>query len=125
MREQDIKFSSWVISVTSILYGLLTMSRMSDSILYGRMDGEGYHYFYYIPLILLVVCGACKIIGLTIRHKPLRRYSIVGMMFAWGFIWSSYLIDFIFIGPNRTTIILIPIISICIYIAIRGDYDAN
>ena len=123
MRERDLKFASWVISITSILYGVLSLAVMSRN---GYSDG------YYgwlvnrgllpIPFIMLIIFGFLKIAGIIINVRMMKRVAIVGLMFCWGFVWISSLMSFITLGPNRPVITSLPIIAISTFIAMRGDY---
>lgn len=124
MRERDLKFASWVISITSILYGVLSLAVMSRN---GYSDG------YYggwtvnrglipLPFIMLIIFGFIKIAGIIVHVSMMRRVAIVGLMFCWGFVWTSSLMSFIALGPNRTVITVLPIIAISTFIAMRGDY---
>lgn len=124
MRERDLKFASWVISITSILYGVLSLAVMSRN---GYSDG------YYggwtvnrglipFPFIMLIIFGFIKIAGIIVHVSMMRRVAIVGLMFCWGFVWTSSLMSFIALGPNRTVITVLPIIAISTFIAMRGDY---
>ena len=125
MRERDLRFASWVISVTSVLYGVI-------SILVSLDNGytEGYYlwgfstpsYIRLIPFFLLIIFGIGKIVGIAFNINFLRRVSIVGMMFCWGFVWTSSIVSFFAVGPNRTAIVILPIIAISTFIAMRGDY---
>lgn len=125
MRGTDKRFASWVISVTSILYGIISSSLVYQSNFYGQHIDGAYRYLYYTPLILLVVFGVTKIAGLIAKKGDLKRLSIVGLMFSWGFIWTANVVNFITIGPNRSSILIIPILAICGYVAMRGDYSDN
>lgn len=123
MKERDRKFASWTISLSSIMYGLISSILIYQSNFYGqRIDGL-YRYFYYTPLIFLILFGITKIFGILSRRGIVKRISIVGMMFSWGFLWTADLVSFILNGPNRGTILIIPILAICIYVAMRGDYS--
>ena len=125
MRERDLKFASWVISITSILYGVMSLAVMSRN---GYSDG------YYgwsmlankaliqLPFIMLIIFGFLKIAGIIVHVSMMRRVAIVGLMFCWGFVWTSSLMSFIALGPNRTVITVLPIIAISTFIAMRGDY---
>lgn len=123
MNEKDLRFASWVISITSILYGVLSLAVMSRN---GYSDG------YYgwlvnrgllpIPFIMLIIFGFLKIAGIIINVRMMKRVAIVGLMFCWGFVWTSSLMSFITLGPNRTVITSLPIIAISTFIAMRGDY---
>ena len=124
MNERDLRFASWVISITSILYGVLSLAVMSRN---GYSDG------YYggwtvsrglipLPFIMLIIFGFIKIAGIIVHVSMMRRVAIVGLMFCWGFVWTSSLMSFITVGPNRSVIILLPIIAISTFIAMRGDY---
>lgn len=125
MNKKDLRFASWVISITSILYGMLSLVVMSSR---GYNDGYyGWSELYnngliLIPFILLIMFGIMKICGMLTKKKVLMRSSIVGLMFCWGFVWTSSLMSFIYAGPNRTIITSIPIIAISGFIAMRGDY---
>lgn len=123
MNRTDKRFASWVISVTSILYGIVSSSLVYQSNFYGQYIDGAYRYLYYTPFILLVVFGITKIIGLFSGKGDLKRMSIVGLMFSWGFIWTANVVNFITIGPNRSSILIIPILAICGYVALRGDYS--
>lgn len=123
MRERDLKFASWVISITSILYGVLSLAVMSrngySDGYYGWIVNKGYIPF---PFIMLIIFGLLKIAGIIVRIRRIKRVAIVGLMFCWGFVWTSSLMSFITVGPNRSVIILLPIIAISTFIAMRGDY---
>lgn len=126
MNDRDLRFASWVISITSILYGVMSLAVMSRN---GYSDG------YYgwsmlankaliqLPFIMLIIFGFLKIAGIIVRTRIIRRVAIVGLMFCWGFVWTSSLMSFITVGPNRSVIILLPIIAISTFIAMRGDYS--
>lgn len=122
MERKDMHFASWIISLTSILYGTMSMLHLSDSISYGYFSVGNYQNTYYTPYILLIIFGIIKIVGLKKLIPKIRRISIIGLMFSWGFIWTTAMVDFIIVGPNRITIVIIPIIAICFYVALRGDY---
>lgn len=123
MRERDLKFASWVISITSILYGVLSLAVMSRN---GYSDG------YYgwtvnkelipLPFIMLIIFGLLKLAGIIVHIRMMKRVAIVGLMFCWGFVWTSSLMSFIASGPNRTVVTVLPIIAISTFIAMRGDY---
>lgn len=123
MRERDLRFASWVISITSILYGVLSLAVMSRN---GYSDG------YYgwtvnkelIPLlfIMLIIFGLLKLAGIIVHIRMMKRVAIIGLMFCWGFVWTSSLMSFIAFGPNRTVVTVLPIIAISTFIAMRGDY---
>lgn len=125
MNKRDLRFASWVISITSILYGVLSLAVMSNR---GYSDGYyGWSEIYkngliLIPFILLIIFGIMKICGIVTKKKLIMRTSIVGLMFCWGFVWTASLMSFIAVGPNRTIITSIPIIAISGFIAMRGDY---
>ena len=124
MRERDLKFASWVISITSILYGVVSLAVMSRN---GYSDG------YYgwivnrgllpIPFIMLIIFGLLKIAGIVVHIRMMKRVAIVGLMFCWGFVWTSSLMSFITVGPNRIVVAILPIIAISTFIAMRGDYS--
>lgn len=126
MRERDLRFASWVISVTSVLYGIISILVSLDG---GYSDGHylwGFstsNYLRIIPFFLLIVFGIGKMVGITFNINLLKRVSIVGMMFSWGFVWTSSMMSFFAVGPNRSTIVLLPIIAISTFIAMRGDYS--
>lgn len=123
MRERDLKFASWVISITSILYGVLSLAVMSRN---GYSDG------YYgwtvnkelipLPFIMLIIFGLLKLAGIIAHIRMMKRVAIIGLMFCWGFVWTSSLMSFIAFGPNRTVVTVLPIIAISTFIAMRGDY---
>lgn len=124
MNERDLRFASWVISITSILYGVVSLAVMSRN---GYSDG------YYgwivnrgllpIPFVMLIIFGLLKIAGIVINTRMIKRVAIVGLMFCWGFVWTSSLMSFITVGPNRMVIAILPIIAISTFIAMRGDYS--
>ena len=123
MRERDLKFASWVISITSILYGVLSLAVMSRN---GYSDG---YYGWTVnkglvpfPFIMLIIFGLLKLAGIIVHVRMMKRVAIVGLMFCWGFVWTSSLMSFIAFGPNRTVITVLPIIAISTFIAMRGDY---
>lgn len=124
MSERDLKFASWVISITSILYGVLSLAVMSRN---GYSDGyyalTFNRWFLPLPFIMLIIFGLLKISGIIVNVRRIKRVAIVGLMFCWGFVWTSSLMSFITVGPNRTVIILLPIIAISTFIAMRGDYS--
>ena len=123
MNERDLKFASWVISITSILYGILSLAVMSRN---GYSDGYyGWTVnrgFVPLPFIMLIIFGLLKIAGIIVHIRMMKRVAIIGLMFCWGFVWTSSLMSFITVGPNRSVIILLPIIAISTFIAMRGDY---
>lgn len=125
MKRTDMRFASWVISVTSILYGIVSSSLVYNSNFYGQYIEGAYRYLYYTPFVLLVVFGVTKLTGLITSRGEMKRLSIIGLMFSWGFIWTANVVNFITIGPNRSSILIIPILAICGYIAMRGDYSDN
>ena len=123
MSERDLKFASWIISITSILYGVLSLAVMSRN---GYSDGY-YAWilnrgFLPLPFIMLIIFGLLKIAGIIVNIRVMKRVAIVGLMFCWGFVWTSSLMSFITLGPNRTVITTLPIIAISTFIAMRGDY---
>lgn len=120
-----MRFASWVISVTSILYGIISSSLVYNSNFYGQYIEGAYRYLYYTPFVLLVIFGVTKLTGLITSRGEMKRLSIIGLMFSWGFIWTANVVNFITIGPNRSSILIIPILAICGYIAMRGDYSDN
>ena len=124
MSERDLKFASWVISITSILYGILSLAVMSrngySDGYYGWIANSG---FIPLPFILLIIFGILKLTGIIVRTRTIRRVAIVGLMLCWGFVWTSSLMSFITLGPNRTVITSLPIIAISAFIAMRGDYS--
>lgn len=123
MRKEDIRYSSWVISLTSILYGIARIAELIlKSFLYS--SGLSYYYFtYYVLYLMLIFFGITKILGLYTKNKKVRKTSILSLMFVWGFIWTSSFINLIQDGFNPQTVLIIPIIALCIYIAMRGDYS--
>lgn len=123
MKREDARFASWTIAITSILYGVLSTSLVYKYNLYGQSIDEMYRSFYYIPFILLTIFGILKIIGLSIKLKLLKRVSIIGLMFCWGFLWTGSVINFVTNGPSRGVILIIPVLAICIYVAMWGDYS--
>ena len=126
MREGDLRFASWVISVTSVLYGVISILVSSNN---GYSDG--YYLWGFstlsplriVPFFLLIIFGIGKMVGITFNINLLKRVSIVGMMFCWGFVWTSSIVSFFAVGPNRTAIVLLPTIAISTFIAMRGDYS--
>lgn len=124
MSERDLKFASWVISITSILYGVLSLAVMSRN---GYSDGY-YSWtvnrgFLPLPFIMLIIFGLLKLAGIIVHIRMMKRVAIVGLMFCWGFVWTSSLMSFITFGPNRTVVTVLPIIAISTFIAMRGDYS--
>lgn len=124
MSERDLKFASWVISITSILYGVLSLAVMSRN---GYSDGY-YAWtvnrgFVPLPFILLIIFGLLKLAGIIVDISMMKRVAIVGLMFCWGFVWTSSLMSFITVGPNRMVVAILPIIAISTFIAMRGDYS--
>lgn len=125
MRERDLRFASWVISITSVLYGivsilvLLSSEYIDGNYLWGFSASS---HLRIIPFFLLIIFGIGKMVGITFNINFLRRVSIVGMMFCWGFVWTSSIMSFFAVGPNRTAIVILPIIAISAFIAMRGDY---
>lgn len=124
MSERDLKFASWVISITSILYGVLSLAVMSRN---GYSDGY-YAWtvnrgFVPLPFILLIIFGLLKLAGIIVDIRMMKRVAIVGLMFCWGFVWTSSLMSFITVGPNRMVVAILPIIAISTFIAMRGDYS--
>lgn len=123
MNERDLRFASWVISITSILYGVLSLAVMSRN---GYSDGYyGWTVnrgFVPLPFIMLIVFGILKLAGIIVHIRMMKRVAIVGLMFCWGFVWTSSLMSFIASGPNRTVVTVLPIIAISTFIAMRGDY---
>ena len=122
MTERGVKFNSWVVSVVSILYGLLSIYIRFTAQGVPIMNDSVYGYTYYFLYLLLIICGIMKIVGVIFNRKLVKRYFIVALMFAWGFIWTRTIIDFFIIGPNKHVITIIPIIALSAYIAVRGDY---
>ena len=126
MRKRDLRFASWVISVTSVLYGIISILVFSNN---GYSDGYylwGFctsNYLQIIPFVLFIIFGVGNMIGITFNIKLLKRISIIGMMFCWGFVWTSSVMSFFTVGPNRTAIVILPIIAITAFIAMRGDYS--
>ena len=124
MSERDLKFASWVISITSILYGVLSLAVMSRN---GYSDGYyGWTVnrgFVPLPFILLIIFGLLKLAGIIVDIRMMKRVAIVGLMFCWGFVWTSSLMSFITVGPNRMVVAILPIIAISTFIAMRGDYS--
>lgn len=123
MRQEDIRYGSWVVSIISIIYGVASLLR-----LYVPSEGVTlrfeYNYYVYVTLfIMLIVFGITKTIGLFIGNRLLRKVSIVSLMFSWGFVWTSSIIHFIREGFNHQSILIMPIIALCVYIARRGDYS--
>lgn len=123
MRERDLKFASSVISITSILYGVLSLAVISRN---GYSDG---YYGWTVnnelvpfPFIMLIIFGLLKLVGIIAHVRMMKRVAIVGLMFCWGFVWTSSLMSFIAVGPNRTVVTVLPIIAISTFIAMRGDY---
>ena len=122
MRERDLRFASGVISVTSVLYGIISLLVLLN---------DGYSDGYYVweletsryLCVLFIIFGLGKMIGITFNIRFFKRVSIVGMMFCWGFVWTSSIVNFFTIGPNRIAIIILPIIAITTFIAMRGDYS--
>ena len=103
MRERDLRFASWVISVTSVLYGIISLLVLPYN---GYSDGYyGWelvtsNYLHIIPFVLLIIFGIGKMIGITFDIKLLKRVSIVGMMFCWGFVWTSSIVNFFLIHKS-------------------------
>lgn len=122
VNKKDIRFTTWIISVTSILYGITSIGLLLKSNFYGHYSESPCEYIYYIPFLLLIVFGIMKVIGLSTKKALIRRVSMVGLMFSWGFIWTADLVSFFAVGPNRGAILAIPILAICTYLAMRGDY---
>ena len=124
MSERDLKFASWVMSITSILYGILSLAVMSrngySDGYYGWIVNRG---FMPLPFIMLIIFGLLKLAGIIVHIRMMKRVAIIGLMFCWGFVWTSSLMSFITVGPNRSVIILLPIIAISTFIAMRGDYS--
>lgn len=122
VNKREIRFTIWIISITSILYGITSVTLLLRSSFYGQYVESSYAYAYYIPFLMLIVFGVMKITGLLMKHPLIKRISIVGLMFSWGFIWTANTVGFFVVGPNRGAVLVIPILAICIYLAMRGDY---
>ena len=123
MREQDIRFTSWVISFTSIIYGVIFSIITAHKHMMGINVLGGYYYLYYALYFGLIVFGAIKMVSIIFVHSFTRRLSIVSLMFIWGYLWSSSIVESFIYGFNKEAVLLIPIIAICAYIAFRGEYD--
>lgn len=119
----DRNFASWVISITSVLYGAISSSLLYQSNFYGKYIDSSYNYLYYTPYAFLVVFGIAKIIGLIVERGFLKRVAIIGLMFSWGFIWTANIINSATMGPNKSSILIIPTLAICAYVAVWGDYS--
>ena len=123
MRKEDIRYSSWVISLTSILYGIARVIQLIIGS-FPHSTGLIYHYVIYSTLyLMLIFLGITKILGLSTKNKKVRKTSILSLMFVWGFIWTSSLISFFQNGFNPQVVLILPIIALCAYIAMRGDYS--
>lgn len=122
MTERGVKFNSWVVSIISILYGLLSIYIRFSSHGVAIMNDSVYGYTYYLLYLLLIICGIMKIVGIIFNKKLVKRYFIVALMFGWGFIWTTAIIEFFVTGPNRHVVTILPMIAISAYIAVRGDY---
>lgn len=122
MTERGVKFNSWVVSIVSILYGLLSIYIRFTAQGVAIMDDSVYGYTYYLLYLLLIICGIMKIVGIIFNKKRVKRYFIVALMFAWGFILTTAIIEFFVTGPNRHVVTILPMIAISAYIAVRGDY---
>lgn len=122
MNKREIRFTTWIISITSILYGLASIGLLIKSNFYDQGSEIACGYVLYIPFLALIASGIMKVIGLSTKRAIVRRVSMVGLMFSWGFIWTADLVSFFAIGPNRGAILIIPILAICTYLAMRGDY---
>ena len=122
MTERDLRYTSWIISVTSIVYGVI----YSIIAILGREAGVAnlgyYYYVYYILFFGLIIFGFLKILGLAFVINKIRRVSIVSLMFVWGFIWTSNIVECFTQQFDDKAITLFPIVAICAYTAFRGDY---
>src|SRR5699024_11890266 len=102
MRERDLKFASWVISITSILYGVLSLAVMSrngySDGYYGWTVNEGLVPF---PFIMLIIFGLLKLAVIIVHVRMMYRVALVGLMLCWGFVWTSRLMSIIASGPTR------------------------
>lgn len=123
MKDGDIRFSSLIISMTSVLYGISSIIRLLNSDNSVVNQSGGYYYIYYALFFMLIILGTLKMSGMMMNNRVIRKVSIVSLMFVWGFLWTSSLIEFFTIGANSRAILMIPIIAISAYIAIRGDYS--
>lgn len=122
MTERDTRYASWIISVTSIAYGIAYSIIMMLGHKAGVIESGWYYYVYYLPFFSLVIFGILKITGLTLLINRLRRISIVFLMFSWSFIWISNIAE-CFTGTfDDKALTLFPIVAICAYIAFRSDY---
>ena len=122
MDKKDIRYTSWVISITSVVYAIAYLYRVYAIHEQGLADRGIYHYFYYVLFVSLIIAGVVKISGLIMNKKEVKRWSIVSLMFIWGFIWTSNIIECFIYQFDDKAITLFPIVAICAYIAFRGDY---
>lgn len=122
MTEEDIRYTSWVVSVTSIAYGVVFSIITAHKHAMGFRVLGGYYYTYYLLYFGLILFGAIKMVSILSEHAFARRLSIVSLMFIWGYLWSSSIVESFVYGFNKEAILLIPMLAICGYIAIRGDY---
>lgn len=122
MDEKDIRYTSWVISITSIVYAIAYLYRIYAIHEQGVADKGFYYYVYYVLFVSLIIAGVVKISGLIINNKEIKRWAIVSLMFIWGFIWTSNIIECFTSQFDDKAITLFPIVAICAYIAFRGDY---
>lgn len=70
----------------------------------------------------MTIFGVLKLLFIVFDNKIWRKVSIVSLMFVWGYIWTSSIVETFLVGFNEESILLIPIIAVCGYIAIRSDY---
>lgn len=126
MIEKDMRFMSWLVSTTSILYGIVMIIR--NYVYYDILVeyASSYQMFVlqnYIFSVLLIIFGILKIIFILKDNKYMRKISIVSLMFCWGFIETAFIIDWFVSGPNRESVLILPIIVACMFIANRGEYN--
>lgn len=122
MDERDIRYTSWVISITSIVYAIAYLYRTYAIHEQGVANRGLYYYIYYVLFVSLIIAGIVKISGLIVNNKEIKRWAIVSLMFIWGFIWTSNIIECLMYQFDDKSITLFPIVAICAYIAFRGDY---
>lgn len=97
-----LKWNSFVLSITTILYGLQLYFHpeiLQSYEVYRLIDNLFDNHFISI---VFVVVGFAKLIGIIGNFKHVRRWSLVSLTFLWTFFGVSFLLS----GPPNTVLVL-------------------
>lgn len=117
---KDIDFVAYVMSFTTVAYGLYIFN--TDRYIIDRFSLLGVSNNAENMFGLFILAAAViKLLGLKTQNKVLKRIGIVSLIVVWSLVVGVYIFEALklqFLGLTFT----LPVLVLCLRIARRGDF---